>query len=683
MRAAGLILHVFLLLVVAGEVLFLAATHRERVDLTADAIYSRAPVTLRMIERLEAPLRIEAYFTNAEKLTSDWRDGRRALDNFLDELVQTSRGMITVDYIDPNDDPAVVRRAQRLGIQQRVVQQREDGQASATQVWQGLRLRYATRTEIVPLIAPWQCNPYSLERIVTPAIKRLLIDEPTRIAFMEWPVEMPPVQRGAPRDSYRFVRVRRQEALAGRYQWVDLTAAKGILVPEGIELLVLFRPHAITERQQYVIDQHIMRGGRVAVFVDAHLISYLRTPRNSLIGIQPFSPQPYFGMAMPGTPLDRTFLAQLDSYGVEVREKVLSDAKPQAWDTFGGYVVTANGPRLAPFALPYLFRPLNVDWSESAQEVAKFGRQRVDPEAVTWFEENLGPGIDPDHPINQNFLRTAAPAFYFPTPLDLDPPEGVEAEVVMQTSPYTFEETVSPGSPLGWLGPNAANWQNDYSTRNQSYLQKVVPADRRQVPLVVELRGSFPSFFRGREIPLRPGQTRKEPSTGNGENGGPEIGPSPQAPAAEDKDADPPTIEVAPPDAQLVVIGDTDFVRDDLVGGVYGGAGSGNAGPGPFSRMGETFFANLIEYLTEDTELQELRDRGLVDRSLEFVARDMASEGQADYQRRAQDRAFTWQMLNLVAPIAVLLSLAALVWLRRRRQKRRFLASTRQLGGSA
>ncbi|MBL8754732.1 MAG: hypothetical protein JNK15_15615, partial [Planctomycetes bacterium] len=80
--------HVLLLLLVLGQIVYLASRHRLRVDLTSDRLWSSTESTRKLLDKLEKRLVIEAYFSPKENLPVSERAARSWAESFLDELVQ-------------------------------------------------------------------------------------------------------------------------------------------------------------------------------------------------------------------------------------------------------------------------------------------------------------------------------------------------------------------------------------------------------------------------------------------------------------------------------------------------------------------------------------------------------------------------------------------------------------------
>ena len=122
--------------------------------------------------------------------------------------------------------------------------------------------------------------------------------------------------------------------------------------------------------------------------------------------------------------------------------------------------------------------------------------------------------------------------------------------------------------------------------------------------------------------------------------------------------------------ARLVVLADSDFIRDDLVRGDYQKLG------GPVSSMGGFFVLSLLDWLAQDDDLVALRSRGLADRRLQLVDQDRADQLRPERYLEAVSAAQTlWRSVYMVLPPSLLLVLGVVLGVRRAAAKRRFLRS--------
>ena len=121
---------------------------------------------------------------------------------------------------------------------------------------------------------------------------------------------------------------------------------------------------------------------------------------------------------------------------------------------------------------------------------------------------------------------------------------------------------------------------------------------------------------------------------------------------------------------RIVMVGDATFLRDDLIGGALRQQG------GPVSAYGLVFFAQMLDWLSEDRDLIALQTRVPTDRKLVFVDEDVESKQDprdAEQALRSKTRALVaW---NVALPSLLLAAFGVVLWNIRRNQKRAFLAS--------
>ncbi|HEU4417452.1 MAG TPA: hypothetical protein VFT55_00860, partial [Planctomycetota bacterium] len=208
---------------------------------------------------------------------------------------------------------------------------------------------------------------------------------------------------------------------------------------------------------------------------------------------------------------------------------------------------------------------------------------------------------------------------------------------------------------------------------------------RQQAPLMVQVKGRFGSFFAGGPRPKRPSEIKEEEAAAAAKDKEKEAGVAPdsgQKPddvgpvATKPVDAPKPPPEAEPltkgdKPGRIVMIGDSDFIRDDLVRGDYQQAG------GPYSTpLGRTFFEQLLDWIAEDSDLVALQARVPVDRTLKLLESEATPNTDARlYEQSLRGRTSWLRGLNVVLPAGLLAAFGLCVFLVRRAQKRTFLAS--------
>ena len=445
----------------------------------------------------------------------------------------------------------------------------------------------------------------------------------------------------------------------------------------------------MSDRQKYVIDQFLMRGGTVVLFADA--ADYGIAPRRQ------FNKLPVRTDAQDSR---FRFKDQLLHYGVDVRDQVVADLFQQAYtprnalfQPYEYYARPAPGGRGMSFlGYPYFMHAMAVDWKDTAAQLAN-----NDATLAERYRKILRPGIDSEAFLFEPFKKIKrGPGFYWPCWTDLrrkggeaDLPDGVTGEVLLWSSPLAVVQ--DPPASLDPLGGGDFMAQNSNYQQFIARLNQTVQSEqRRQAPLMVDVSGTFPSFFAGKERPKKPAELKYEEAVKQREEGGepgeeaaeepgddplaqkPEQGP-PVPEELQDPELVPPEPEAAmrtSPSApgRIVVVGDSDFLRDDLVRGVYANQG------GPYSLLGASFFFQMLDWLSQDDDLVALQSRVEVDRRLSLAPAKMGgAEDPRDAQKRLRARRNVLIWTNITVPCAVLLLLGLSVILSRRAQKRRFL----------
>lgn len=678
--AMPLLLHVVLLLLVLGQIVYLASRYRVRVDMTTDKLWTTTASTSKIVGNLEERLIVEAYFSPKENLPLSMSATRDWADNFLDEIVQLGKGRVIVQRFDPNSDAAIASAAGRLGIKPLNLRSQSATSLSVDQHWQGLRLLYGGgKQKVIEAFLPG--SSFQAEAMVTPKIKEVITGTKRRIGYMEWPARVP---RGRQQKVVGWNIARRHRDLKSRYEFQNFKDADGTLLPEDLDTLFLFRPMLLTDRQKYVIDQFVMNGGTLVVFADA--AEYQIDPQRT------FKKVPF---ALDAKESSVSFVQQLSHYGIDWQPRLVADMheiayKPNFALAQEYFAVAMRGgagrAHFTPVAYPYFLHAVNYDWSLSADQLAVDANQKIDERLAAQYRKTLVPGMPSDDFLFRGFKKSwnRGPGFYWPTWVGLrqraggvlDLPEGIDGRVLLWTSPLALVE--DPPAGLNPIGLNEGMMSVELERFLNGLRDRVLAEPRQQVPLMVEVQGEFESFFVGKQVPKRPSQADDE-----GED--PKEGEEPEEPPKVDPNGPQP----APPEQQpvdhseaamkssstkpgrIVVVGDATFLRDDVLGGDYTQIGGPDSGA-----TAMPFFAQMLDWLSDDRDLVDLQSRVPADRTLALVEPSAkANEDPRDVEQALRSKTARLVALNVMLPCLLLLAFGLLVWRVRRNQKRAFLAS--------
>ncbi|MBK9129848.1 MAG: GldG family protein [Phycisphaerales bacterium] len=584
--------------------------------------------------------------------------------------------------LDPQSDTLLRQKAERLQIQPQRVESVETSELKVQEIWQGARLRYgASKQEVLPVL-PFAPSTFQYEATLTPRIKDLILKDKPKVKVLA-----PAAQsRQGPPKTYNLFR----EWVKTRFEVSDLDLSEGKLVPPDTKIVLVFRPKDLTDRNKYALDQFLMGGGRLVVFADTDDVEIGNADNRS-----------YWAQPVEADAKDAKlkFVDQLANYGAKVEDRLVADLATGVHEFFGRVQQTMQGQGLQPVAYPYFFHAV-ADWgNDAAVNQLALNRQtgQVDAEKAAQYKAAFKPGMAKEHPLT--LKQANGPGFFWPCPVALVEtlPAGVTGETILRTSPATLvERAPREMNPFGRTPDNPRELMMALQKFNNDITSRAASEPRRQIGMMVALQGTFPSFFAGKAIPPRkPPQpvvdtsdplTEKVGKDGDKSNETEKpddtIGPKPPegTTPTEDKDADPTPIEVAPVTAQLVVLGDSDFLRDDYVGGTYAQVGKAmTMGPVSVSQQDyrtPLFFVALLDWLVQDTDLVALRSKVGADRSLKLAAQDtLGAESLEAFTQRVNRKTAWLQWVNILGPGAFLLVLWVVVAVQRRARKLAFLRS--------
>jgi ABC-type uncharacterized transport system involved in gliding motility auxiliary subunit len=242
--------------------------HATRIDLTADQLYTLTPGTRHIVDSLQRPLQLTLYFSeHATRDLPKLRSYERRVNEMLQEMVARSHGRIRLRVIDPvpySDDEAGAEGS---------------GLIAANGGSNGERVFFGLAGSVMP-----PGEPHGAEDEAT-AEKSLSIAffDPSREAFLEYDIakllyELNQVRKPAI-GVLSSLPVQGDLAL-GEQPWAvmqqlsqlfelkTLDAATLQHVDDHLKVLLLIQPKALPEAAQYAIDQYVLRGGHLVVFVD-------------------------------------------------------------------------------------------------------------------------------------------------------------------------------------------------------------------------------------------------------------------------------------------------------------------------------------------------------------------------------------------------------------------------------
>ena len=248
-----------MLIVVAMGVLAntFAADHFARLDVTQDRIYTLSQASRFLVGQLEKPLVVKVWFTKG--LETPYNNHERILVDKLEEFRAWSGGRMEIEVVDPTDNPEAQAEAQRLGVAPIQYRFQSKQRSELRQVYMGMAMLYGDRQEVLPAVTRVATIEYDLARSI-----KTLIDGADRkvLGFVTGHQEVNLAEETGPVETLRT-------QLAEGYELREVRLGGYEGVPDDVDALLLIGPkRAVDLRSQYQLDQYLMSGKPVALFLN-------------------------------------------------------------------------------------------------------------------------------------------------------------------------------------------------------------------------------------------------------------------------------------------------------------------------------------------------------------------------------------------------------------------------------
>ena len=316
-------LNSLLLVVVIVLVNVIALGYFTRLDLTEEGLYTLSEASKKLVSSLDDKFLVKAFYT--ADMPAPYNNNRRYLQDQLDEYRAYAGGNFHYEFIDPKSSEELEREAQRYGIPPVQVQVLKEDKFQVDNAYMGLVFLYGDKQERIPVIR----STSNLEYEISSAIKKLTSKELKKVGFL--------AGQGQP-ELEHFKRL--QEILARQYQVTRVDVTGGRAIPSDVAVLIIAAPdRKFASWEKFLIDQYLMKGGRVAFFLNK-------------VGITL--------QGQTGRPLDLDLDDMLASYGLRVSTDLVRD-RSCAYVTVSqqaGFMVIQN-------QIPFYYLPRASNFEET------------------------------------------------------------------------------------------------------------------------------------------------------------------------------------------------------------------------------------------------------------------------------------------------------------------------------
>lgn len=244
-----LLLSTSLLIGIVIVVNLLSSEFRFRLDMTEDGQYTLSQATKDILDELNEPVTIKAYFS--EDLPPQFTNARRDFKETLVEYANLADGNLVYEFINPNEGDETEQEAIQNGISPVQINVREKNQVIQKKAYLGAVVSVGDRKDVIPFIQPGGATEYALST----SIKKISdLDKP----FVGWiQGHGEPVINAIP-EAY--------QSLSVLYNVQSLPITDTTSIPEQYRTIVIANPSDTfppAHLQQF--DAFLGRGGRMMI----------------------------------------------------------------------------------------------------------------------------------------------------------------------------------------------------------------------------------------------------------------------------------------------------------------------------------------------------------------------------------------------------------------------------------
>jgi gliding-associated putative ABC transporter substrate-binding component GldG len=223
-----------------------------RADLTDEKQYTLSKATKDILNELEEPVTVKAYFS--KDLPANIAKTRQDFQELLIEYSNRADGMIQYEFINPNESESIENGAMQQGIQPVMISVREKDQMKQQKAFLGATIALDEKTEVIPFVQPGSAMEYELST----AIKKISVDEKPSVGFLQGHGE------ASVTEMQQLV-----EQLSVLYNATDVTLTDSTDIPTTIKTLAIVRAtDSIPSSHLAKLDAFLARGGRMAIAIN-------------------------------------------------------------------------------------------------------------------------------------------------------------------------------------------------------------------------------------------------------------------------------------------------------------------------------------------------------------------------------------------------------------------------------
>jgi ABC-type uncharacterized transport system involved in gliding motility auxiliary subunit len=257
---------------------------RLKIDVTEPKLYTLSSGTKAILAKLNQPIKLKLYYARTAALKGP--DQIKYFNNYyefvkslLEEYVAASKGMVTLEIIDPRPFSDDEVEATRYGLKKFPITEEENfffGLVAQTQF--GVE-------KIIPFFSPDRQTfvEYDISNLIDTAITRQkkTVGVLSSLSVMgeasEYMAQMMRMQGQQPKTPWAIIQHLRQQ-----YEVKNIPEDTNDI--NDIDILLVIHPKKLSEETMFAIDQFILKGGRAIILVDPYCYADQGNPAMGQMG---------------------------------------------------------------------------------------------------------------------------------------------------------------------------------------------------------------------------------------------------------------------------------------------------------------------------------------------------------------------------------------------------------------
>lgn len=250
-------------LFIAVNILGTAAMRGARIDLTENRLYTLAKGSKSIAAKIDEPIKLTLYFSEnqSSEIPAQIKSYGQRVKEVLREFALSSGGKVKLDIVSPEAFSEVEDKAVGDGLAGMPIGR------SGDRFYFGLVGTNSTdKKEIIAFFDPGKEE--FLEYDITRLIYLLSNTQKKTVGVLAYlpmeGVQNNPLMRGQSSPPWQ-ISVQMKELFD-----VKTIAPDAAEIPADVKVIMLVHPKGISEKMQYLLDQFVLKGGRLMVFVDPY-----------------------------------------------------------------------------------------------------------------------------------------------------------------------------------------------------------------------------------------------------------------------------------------------------------------------------------------------------------------------------------------------------------------------------